>query len=243
MNTFDIISRLGNIKERLNVGDTVEAKKQLDLLYSDLVSETEHKKLPKASANIFKAAQKFAKKCYNENRENGTAAFPRPALAGANFYTHTDGSKRQYICDGFLGVSYSKAFAGLCEAEAHTAIDFAKIVRIPEDTIPFALPDLAAIKHVRKMEIAQNGRRKNGRNIIKLPDGKCFYIDLFIDFMEVTGCVGGEMAANTASPFKPLFVSRTDPEDGNEIAGVALPMRPSGNMEERILIDLTKEVF
>lgn len=232
MEFIKLLKKLTNIHDRYM--DAFFVKEELASLIAEIKLEAESQTLPKASVNIAKAAKKFSECCFNEYHDK------RDGIAGANLYHDNrdidSETKRQYICDGCVGVSYSKPFDGVVKA-AGAPIDANHILRhsCKDELTEFPLPSLAKMKQAVKIEKAAKGQ-KLSRSILRLPSGKAVNINYMIRLMELCGLTGGETAFDSPSIVRPLYMANTT-KDGNEIDGVLLPIHPVGFKEEDVLVE------
>lgn len=233
MDSITLLTRLNKISERLL--DISFCKEELTKLIAEIKLDEETKALPKESINIAKAAAKFALYCYNGEHDK------HEGIAGANLYHDKRDSDpevlRQYICDGYVCVSYSKPFDGLIKATGDP-LDINRVLRhayVNFDTTEIVLPSLARLKQSFKLEKATKGA-KFARNLLRLSSGKVVSIQFLTRLMELCGLTGGETAYDVLDLRCPLFVENIT-EDGNEISGTLLPIHPAKATPENILID------
>ena len=195
-----------------------------------------------------KAVVKFAKNCYADN--NSSIPGARPGIAGANYYHHPedpDGVLRQYVTNGYYGVSYSIPFPNLMEADKSKAIPYDKMMFVskPEEIRDaykaFQLPDYNELKEVWKKEKKRCVGHPEDRNrcwrLAYDGNGSAVHnyvivdIEYLIGLMEITDCTGGEVAywLNAVSP---VYVTRrSETPDGQicNVDGIILPVRADGN--------------
>lgn len=195
-----------------------------------------------------KAAAKFAKNCYTDN--NSSVPGARLGIAGANYYHHpedSDGVLRQYVTNGYYGVSYSVPLPNLVEADKSKAIPYDKMMFVskPEEIRDayktFVLPDYNELKEAWKKEKKRCVGHSEDRNRCwRLADdgnGSAVHnyvivdIEYLIGLMEITDCTGGEIAywLNAVSP---VYVPRKlEMPDGQicSVDGIILPIRADGN--------------
>ena len=191
------------------------------------------------------AAAKFAKNCHADYSDT------RSGIAGANYYHHPEdpeGSFRQYITNGYYGVSYSIPLNGLVEAVKESAIDYARMQfcsyspEYQEDYKEVALPSLAELKEAWKKEKKRcvgNPENRNkcwrlasvGKDYERLSDYVVVDIEYLIDLMEITDCSGRE-TAYWRNAISPVFVHRfVETPDGETciVDGILLPIRATPN--------------
>lgn len=233
MDAYTLPKKLNQIDNIALGSNDTTFRMLMDDLLNTVKMEIQAANLPKVSVNIAKAARKFSEQCYKKYHGD------RDGIAGANMYHDNDDIdmeiKRQFICDGYVGVSYSMPFDAVVRAVG-TPLDANSILdHKGKETHEIALPSLAELKKILKTEIAERGR-KWSRSLIRMQDGKLFNIEYIIRIMELCGLTGGEIALDSNSPFSPMYIN-TETEDGNKIKAVVLPVRPSGNDEDKILVD------
>lgn len=198
--------------------------------------------------SMYKAAAKFAKNCHLDNAPSVPGG--RVGIAGANYYHHPedpDGALRQYVTNGYYGVSYSVPLPDLMEADKKSAIPYDKMLFIskPEEIRDayktFQLPEYNEVKEAWKKEKKRCVGRPEDRNRCwRLADdgnGSAVHnyvivdIEYLIGLMEITDCTGGEVAywLNAVSP---VYVARrSETPDGQicNVDGIILPVRADGN--------------
>lgn len=232
MESVKLLAKLARLEGLERQGSRQAFKEEIASLIAEIKLEAETKVLPKASVNIAKAAAKFAQYCYDQEHDK------RDGIAGANLYhdrRDIDKTvKRQFICDGYIGVAYSKPFDGVIKANGEP-IDANNILRhsCKDEQMEIVLPSLAQLKQAVKIERALHGER----NILRMPSGKAVNIHLMIRCMELCGLTGGETAYEVPNIIKPIYMTNIT-EDGNEIDGIILPIRPINVTTETILLDL-----
>lgn len=228
MTDYKLLERLSSIRDML-LGDQ---RRKVEELIADIKFDMESDKLPKDSVTVAKAAAKFAKDCYKEFKDY------RKGIAGANYYhDHRDmepDSLRQYICTNNLGVSYSKPFEGLVEADRENPLNFDVLLTrtYNEGYAEIKLLSRAELKKAIKMERSTKGKRY----IVRLKDGKCFDIDLLVQAMELSGCTGGEVIQSVKHVYYPAFIYN-QLADGNEVSCIVMPIRMKPELEDKILWD------
>lgn len=237
MESIALLKKLAQIDSAVLCNQDRPYRDLMDDLMNSIRMEIQCGKLPKVSVNIAKAAKKFSEYCYAQEHDK------RESIAGANFYHDKDDAdaevKRQWICDGFLGVSYSIPFDGVIHAtgepmDANQVLDYSW-----KEPVEITLPSLAELKKAVKVESAER-RKKLQRSVLRMPNGKLFNIHHMIRIMELCGMAGGETAIDCAKMIHPLYIN-TETEDGNKIKGVLLPVSPIRFNPEQILLDYTKE--
>lgn len=235
MESTKLLAKLARLEGLERQGSRQTFREEIASLIAEIKLEAESKVLPKASVNIAKAAKKFSEDCYNEYHGK------RDGIAGANLYHDNrdiDSTvKRQFICDGYIGVAYSKPFDGVIKASVE-GIDANNILRhtCKDEQVEIILPSLAQLKQAVKIEAAERGK-KNSRSILRMPSGKAVNIHNMIRLMELCGLTGGETAYEVPNVIKPIYMINTT-VDGNEIDGILLPIRPVNFTVGTILLDL-----
>jgi len=157
--------------------------------------------------SMYKAATKFAKNCHADNDPSIPGA--RPGIAGANYYHNPedpDGVLRQYITNGYYGVSYSSPLPNLSEAPKNNAIPYEKMCFCskPEEIRDAYLigyfPDYSELKEAWKKEKKRCVGHPEDRNRRwrlaqgeKQLDSVVVDIEYLINLMELTDCSGGEV--------------------------------------------------
>lgn len=218
---------------------------KMDALISEIRAEIEKETLPVNGIDVQKSAAKFAKECRKEYAD------VRPGIAGANMYAHNGNGNdmRQYICDGYIGVSYSKPFTGVLEVPESgkkSPIDFAKV--IPPVETPVDLPPYAELKRAYKTESANKESEKclymgvvRKRDCaVRLKNGQTFYASLLLKVMELAGMTGdGNGTADGRGGYSPIALRNEI--DGNEIIAIALPFRMGETFDtSKLLMDFYK---
>lgn len=197
---------------------------------------------------MYKAAVKFAKNCHADNGPGVPGG--RVGIAGANYYHHPedpDDALRQYITNGYYGVSYSIPLPDLMEADKSKAIPYDKMMFVskPEEIRDayktFQLPEYNEVKEAWKKEKKRCVGHPEDRNRCwRLADdgnGSAIHnyvvvdIEYLIGLMEITDCIGGEIAywLNAVSP---VYVPRRlKMPDGQvcDVDGIVMPLRADGN--------------
>lgn len=235
MESVKLLAKLTRLEGLERQGSRQAFREEIASLIAEIKLEAESKVLPKVSVNIAKAAKKFSEDCYAQEHDK------REGIAGANLY-HDNRDidktiKRQFICDGYIGVAYSKPFDGVIKANGEP-IDANNILRhsCKDEQMEIVLPSLAQLKQAVKIETAERGK-KNGRSVLRMPSGKAVNIHNMILLMELCGLTGGETAYDVPNVIKPIYMTNTT-ADGNEIDGIILPIRPINVTTETILLDL-----
>lgn len=186
-----------------------------------------------------KAAVKFAKNCYADN--NSSIPGARPGIGGANYYHHPedpDGVLRQYITNGYYGVSYSVPLPDLMEADRGCAITYDKMcfcskpAEVQSAYMEATLPDLSDLKEAWKKEKKScvghaEDRNRKWRLAGNKSNSVVVDIEYLIGFMEITDCVGGE-TIYWKDMVSPVYNHRfVEMPDGQRciVDGIILPIR------------------
>ena len=191
------------------------------------------------------AAKKFAKETYDNEMANAWIGERKPkyGIMGANLFHYCndpDGMMRQYITDGFVGVSYSIPFDDLATPpKTDDPVNYNLVCRTNKKYTRLVFeqgvfPDYKSLKELWKLEKKRCvGHPKDRNRLYRLVVGINNYtsvvvdIELLIRFMELTDCHGGETYYWT-DPITPVFVEKEINDkyiQGLEILALLCPIR------------------
>ena len=231
MKNETLIKRLNEIKGKPYDIDLV------DTLIKDVLLEMEMETCPKYRGDYMKAASKFAKHCQKECGD------VRPHIAGAFMYPYNDTEMRQGICDGYVGVSYSKPIQGLVEIkEGIKPLDFKRI--LPSGTFYEAkMPDYPTLKKALKLEKANKDSEKvqwNGKAFysVRLSNGQVVDAERLLLAQELAGMTDDqtEILSHGNQLHSPLYMRNII--DDVEIEVMLMPIRHEGWRSTDRIVDI-----
>jgi len=213
----------------------------LEELIAEIKLEMTLEAAPKYKGNLYKAAAKFAKACHKEYADS------RSDLAGAFMFEDGNGTMKQGICNGYVGVSYSIPIDGLMEIPSEVRpIDFARIL---PDWIcsTAAIPSYSEIKKAYNMEKANKESLKWNHEIgrrpsflIRIGNGQVVNVEYLMTTMEIAGMTDDSVRKiNVYGEGRYAMLGFENEIDGNAIQAILMPVRVDSGMQ--YLIDMEME--